>query len=255
MGYKYIERLEYGLKPEEGFFAVDAHPVEWHTDGFSMRLDDGVLTVWVKVYYTNSQVYEQVQKHLRRWEILANLRYRRPRVHFEFVKAYHGYLEHHPPGAPQQTETVGSSREMLWHVESPKHQYPQPPEEFEVSGDVELLWSLYNRYLCGKDRLLPMAYTCLTRLEYSAGSRPAAAEHYNVSPKVFTELSKLSSNRGTGLEARKFEKPGNQRDPTPQEVKWIEHVVSALIQRAGEVAYDSNRTWPKITRSGFPKLS
>jgi hypothetical protein len=33
------------------------------------------------------------------------------------------------------------------------------------------MWSLYDAYRQGRDRLLPMAYTCLSCLEHSAGRR------------------------------------------------------------------------------------
>ncbi len=69
----------------------------------------------------------------------------------------------------------------------------------------------YERYKEGRDRLLPMAYSCLTRLEHRARNHPAkgnarmrAASMYHVDYKVLDKLGELATTLGDEIEARKL---------------------------------------------------
>jgi hypothetical protein len=101
---------------------------------------------------------------------------------------------------------------------------------------------------------LPMAYSCLSRLAYRAGSLQQAATQYHISQRVLRTLSEFTSTLGVGVEARKLGKGSKNRAPTTAEKSWIETVVRLLIRRAGEVAYDAQRSWPQVTMDDLPSL-
>jgi hypothetical protein len=81
--------------------------------------------------------------------------------------------------------TIGSASraEVVRELRIPDH-----PEVFAMSSDVEVMWTLYECYLQGRDRLLPMAYTCLTRFKYGADGDKEAASRYHVSKNVLKKL-------------------------------------------------------------------
>jgi hypothetical protein len=141
-------------------------------------------------------------------------------------------------------------------VHATKTSYPYPPDDFALSDDVEVLWALYDGYRQGRDRLLPMAFTCLSRLQYSAGGNRARAEkRYRIDSKVLTTLGNLTTNLGVGAERRKWDRNTRElREPTVAEKRWIEAAVLALIKRAGQVASKPDAEWPKIKMSDLPKL-
>jgi hypothetical protein len=150
----------------------------------------------------------------------------------------------------------GTSFEARWAVVRSHDRYPALPDDFDFSADAEVMWTLYDGYLQGRDRILPMAYTCLSRLEYSAGGRrDDAARQYRIDKKeVLGRLGNLTANLGAGVEARKWEKGGNLRDPTNEERTWSEATVRILIKRAGEYAADPDREWHEITKDNLPSL-
>jgi hypothetical protein len=94
--------------------------------------------------------------------------------------------------------------------------------------DATIMWEQHERYKQGRDRLLPMAYSCLTRLEHRARNYPAsgkrikAAEMYWVDPEVLDKLGELTSTLGDEAEVRKLTEQSQLRVPTTEEVKWIE---------------------------------
>lgn len=262
MSYPHVTRLVYRLKTDGTRSFKDPRKVERQTDTGYLRLKDDVLYVSMREHHeTVENARERVEKYLRSWEINAALQYGgQPEVWFEFDKAEVLDLTKYPlppPGTPQVEEIsahiIGTSA-LSATAHATSQEYPAPPDAFTASEDVEVMWTLYSRYKQGQDRLLPMAYTCLTRIRYSAGNQGNAASQYRVSKRVLHKLSELTSTLGQGVEARKFDSQGTRRAPTPQEVNWIEEALKVLIKRAGEYAANPHEALPKITMSDLPPL-
>lgn len=142
-----------------------------------------------------------------------------------------------------------------------RRQYPQPPSDFVADTDARTMWEQYERYKQGRDRLLPMAYSCLARLEHRARNHPAkgnkrmkTASMYRVDYDVLDKLGKLTNTLGDEVEARKLTPQSRLRLPTAQEIKWIEAVLKRLIRRAGQYAADPQREWPRLTMGDLPEL-
>jgi len=193
-------------------------------------LEDDLVTVWMKEHHsTGDGAREKVEGYLRRWEVLSALQHNGRRLmHFKCESVE--VLDLEDPFSCRRTKPVGASVKARWAVMRSHVWYPALPDDFDFSADVEVMWTLYDGYQQGRDRILPMAYTCLTRLEYSAGGRRAdAARQYGIDKKeVLGRIGNLTANLGAGVEARKWEKGRNLRDPTNEERMWIEAAVRIL---------------------------
>jgi hypothetical protein len=142
-----------------------------------------------------------------------------------------------------------------------KTKYPKPPDGFVADTDATTMWEQYERYKQGRDRLLPMAYSCLARLEHRARNyapkgtkRQRAARMYRVDHEVLNKLGELTNTLGDEVEARKLAPQSQLRAPTAEEVKWIEGALRNLIRRVGQYAADSQRDWPQLTMEDLPDL-
>lgn len=230
-----------------------------------MRLDNETVQFSMKEHHeTEASARERVEPYLRSWEISAALQYGgRPELRFVFEDAEILDVDPTPPspapplGTPQTVRVSAAAvgvgiASATMHVT--RRSYPKPPDDFELSEDVEVMWSLYDSYRQGRDRLLPMAYTCLSRLEYGAGGRRQAAQRYDVDKKVLDKLGEFTSTLGTGVDARKLDKHSKNRAPTAAEKMWIETTIRTVIRRVGEVAYDPHEARSMITMDILPNL-
>lgn len=123
------------------------------------------------------------------------------------------------------------------------------------------MWEQYKAYLEDRDRLLPIAYSCLARLEFRARSHPArgnkrqkAASMYAIDYDVLDKLGELTNTLGDEVGARKLSQQSKFRPPNPQEVAWMEATLRRIIRRAGEYAADPQKQWSQITMADLPTL-
>jgi hypothetical protein len=256
IGYPHVAGLWYRLKADELVDFSNPQPIERNTNAFYLRLEEDIVTVWMKEHHaTENSARERVERYLRRWEISAALQHdERSEVSFVFERS--DLLDLEPPDTSHTEKriTAGTSGDIRYNIHVARQSYPEPPDDFDLSEDVKVMWSLYDSYRQGRDRLLPMAYTCLSRLQYGAGGRRRAAQWYHVEKKVLDKLGEFTSTLGKGSEARKLDKLSKNRAPTTAEKLWIETTVRILIRRAGEVAHDAQRSQPQITMDDLPDL-
>jgi hypothetical protein len=272
MSHLHVARLVYRLKTDGTWTFEDPPKIERQTDAFFLRLEDDMLCVSMREHHeTAESARTPVEKYLRSWEISAGLQYDgTSEMWFEFDRAEVLDLTEHPrapTGTPQVVRLSAGSMSIAAgaataHVTS--RSYPNPPDDFTVSEDVEVMWTLYQRYRQDRERLLTMADSCLSWLELRAqqndptgkkSRRKKAAQQYNIELDVLGELGKLSANLGVGVEARKVYPGGSQlRNPTYRERKWIEEVIKKIIRRVGEHAADPQGVLPKITMASLPQL-
>jgi len=195
---------------------------------------------------------EVVEGYLRPWEIYEAVRPMGTGMKFSFEEAE--VVNRDPPpiyAAARAAPKIGSA--VRWEVVR-ELQFPELPESFAMSSDVEVMWTLYEGYLQGRDRLLPMAYTCLTKFTYGVGGVKEAASRYHVSRNVLKELSRLTSTSGDETTARKWVSGRLPQLLADREKEWVEDAVRLLIFRAGQYAADLDREWPKITMKHLPQL-
>ena len=268
MNDPHVEELVYHIETGNGFSFWDPPPIEAETDAFHMSLEDGIVTFSVKEHYpTEEGARQAVEGYLRAWELDVALQYDRSDMRFVFDRSEIIDRDPPPPPAPGTKHVVelsgtaigGSSAHAT--LEVLKTKYPTPPTDFAADTDASTMWEQYERYTQGRDRLLPMAYSCLTRLEYRARTDPAkgqtrmrAASRYRVDYELLDKLGELATTLGDEVETRKLTPQSQLRDPTPEEVKWIEATLRMLIRRAGQYAADPERDWPQLTMADLPEL-
>jgi len=228
-GYPHVAELWYRLESVPTRSFSNPQPVERYTDAFYVCLEDGIAKVWMKEHHaTVESARQRVEEYLYLWEVSAALQYGgSPDVHFVFIRAV---------GQPQEeARGVGEDRRQAQGVTggggrakamaggamavSIQAEYPDPPDEFLMTIDVEVLWTLYNLYRTNRYPLLPMVYAFVSYLQAIAGGRRRAEQRFCVSSNVLGKLRTLSTNLGVGAEARKSHSGSERRPPTNQEVQ------------------------------------
>jgi hypothetical protein len=243
----HVVSLSYRIERSEGVtFADDTGPAEREFDAFRLSVTHETVTAHMKDHHETEQgARGAVEGYLRPWEIYEAVRPMGTGVRFSFEAAE--VVDRDPPpiySTARAAPTIGSASRVEVVREL---RLPDLPEAFAMSSDVEVMWTLYECYLQGRDRLLPMAYTCLTRFRYGSGGNKEAASRYHVDINVLKKLGRLSSTLGDETAARKWDS-GHAHQPLSEgDREWVEDAVKLLIYRAGQYASDPDGEWPKIT--------
>jgi hypothetical protein len=273
MSHLHVARLVYRLKTDGTWTFEEPPKVERQTDAFFLRLEDDMVYVSMREHHeTAESARARVEKYLRSWEISASLQYDGTSERwFEFDRGEVLDLTEHPrapTGTPPVVVRLSAGSMSIAAGAATAHvtsrSYPNPPDDFTVSEDVEVMWTLYQRYRQDHERLLTMAATCLSWLAFRAQQndptskkswRKKAEKQYNIKLDVLGKLGELTANLGVGVEARKVY-PGRRhpRNPTDRERKWIEEGIKKIIRRVGERAADPQGVLPKITMTDLPQL-
>lgn len=266
MNDPHVESLTYRLQTGETLEFDDPPPLEQENDALRLRLAEDVLTVWPKEHYAREdEARVAIEPYLRAWEISEALhRGGRQEMRFVFESSRVVDRDPPPPCSPQVVQlsgvSVGSSAVVgVPTVISWVRCYPDPPEGFVASPEVEFMLGRYDQYLRHREPLLAMAYACLTRLEHEARHtqgggtlRRKAAREYRVDEDVLSKLGHLTTVLGDETGARKVETQSENRPPTNREQRWIEGCMLALIRRAGQRAADPQKPLPLITMADLP---
>jgi hypothetical protein len=136
-----------------------------------------------------------------------------------------------------------------------RSQYPQPPEDFVASPNVESLWNRFEGYKSRKEPLLSMAFFCLTMIESIAGNRSKAGQKYRISRSVLDTLARLASRSGDLNEARKYDLNSPGVSLTGEERQWIETTIRTIIRRIGEHEAQPSRPLGTTTMQDLPSLT
>jgi hypothetical protein len=250
----HVVSLRYRIECSEGVtFGDDTGSIEREFDAFRLSVTHETATAHMKDHHaTEDAAREVVEGYLRAWEIYEAVRPMGTGVKFSFEQAE--VVDRDPPPlytTARAVPMVGSDITVKVVCEL---RFPDFPEAFAMSSDVEVMWTLYKNYLQGRDRLLPMAYTCLTRFKYGAGNDKEAASRYRVSSKVLKKLSRLTTTSGDETTARKWVSGRPPQPLTDREKEWVEDALELLIYRAGQYAAIPDGEWPKITMKHLPQL-
>jgi hypothetical protein len=167
-----VVSLRYCLQAADNVEFQNPPPIERENDAFKLRLEEGIATVWLKEHHSSpDSARPVVEKYLRSWELHAALQYGgSPDVSFKYESAQVREPPQSSAGALQGAQVlIKGSATVRLTARTIKTSCPYPPDDFALSDDVEVLWALYDGYRQGRDRLLPMAFTCLSRIEYKCG--------------------------------------------------------------------------------------
>lgn len=253
MNDPHVEKLHYRIKHDHAVDYDDAPLLVRETPLFTAHIGgDRAMLEMRKHFGSEEEAKGAVAPLLRAWEVWAGLE--RGPGEFEFTYVSCDLVDRRPdPG--KVTLNLGAIviASGAMSVRIHRGTYPEAHDCFEVSPDVELMYSRYKQYKEGKEKLTDFAYFIYTAVK--GGSRKQQskpAKRLGIDDAVFTKLNTLSSERGGPADARKYE--GVTRDFTDTERRWLEKVVKVIVQRVGEVAADPTRNRPQITMDDLPDL-
>ncbi len=252
MSNRRVESLTYDLKTEETV-RFDADPVGHETDAFSLRLEDGRLTVDLHENFSSvEEAREEVESFLEAWEVSYGLQIGEREISFDYKDAEVIREDNETGDVTVEAGTlkldVSENVNVEYHVERPE--YPDPPEKFRLSPDARTLWNRYEGYEQGREPLFSMGYACLEFLEGRAGGREEAAARYHTEDAVLDDLGRLTSTRGGPDVARK--PSSSQGEATPKERKWIEEVIRKIVRQVG--ISDAGHDPETLTKGDLPPL-
>lgn len=251
----HVVSLRYALKHENEVTFDNPPPVEFETEEAKFRLDEGSLLCEMKIHFRTADAARAViDPTLRAWEIEAALKRNLYGLRFEFVCG--DVIDREPTAAGNAIIAVSAANMVSVGLDAILcvgwASYPDPPQIFRVTPDVESLFLRYKKYLERKEPLLSMAYFCLTVLEASAGSRADAAQDFRIERNVLNKLGELTSERGDAATARKRDRSKPMQPLSGTEATWINECVKAMILRVGDTrSFDK---LPVLTMADLPGL-
>lgn len=226
-----------------------------------MRLADGKLIFQMKTHYPSVEAAkEPIARFLRGWEVDFGLHFGRDEMKFVYEDA--NVIDRKPP--PGEAEAIVEAGTASASFSAPaatihvtRFEYPNPPQGFCVTPDVETMWHRYQGYLDGREPLAAMAYFCLTLLEAQVdGTGNKIGRNlsiFGIHREVRDKLGRLTAEVGDSESARKFKT--SSRDFTKPETAWIEAAVKAMIRRKGEHDYDDDpSSLTCLTMKDLPQL-
>jgi hypothetical protein len=259
MNDPHVVALRYRLVPAADISFDNPPPVERTRPQFDFRLSDGLAVATMTDHFATAvEARSVVDAYLRAYEMRTTLIDGTPRFHFEFDKAQVADRRPPLPGEPQSIQLaaiLSASATFAASLHVGYSRYPDPPDQFTISPDVETLWHRYEGYKAGRELLTSMAYFCHTFVEKVAfqGSTDAANK-LRIARPVLARVGHLA-NVGDYRTARKADIRVTERRPhTPAELAWLENAVRMMIKRMAEYEFDPGAVRPQVTMMDLPEL-
>ncbi len=227
MNDPHVASLQYRVIKSDNYIFQDPPDIDINTNDFNGCLSNGVLTLKPKEHYHSDELIRQIaEKFIRTWEMATSLRYGNREFRFEFVGS--DIVDRNPPNGKQPAHVDGTMHLTGSTEAIPIYKkYPIPPEDFNITSEVKVLWDRYYDYVEGSDKLPGMAYSCLSFLENGLG-RKKAAIHFRIQFEVLDTLGELSAMRGDNATARKF--TTKTKPLSHYENVWIQSTIKAIIK-------------------------
>ena len=253
MNDPHVEALHYRIKHADSVDFDKAPPLEREEPGFSVRIENGHVTIVMKEHHpTAESARAVVEPFLRAWELQSALFSAADKFEFAFQNSE--VIDRRPtPGVLHaQGIEVKSPNIASVSVRVSRASYPGPPVGLACDDNVDLMLIRYCEWCEGRRSLGEAAYFCLTVLRLAAGNgKRAAAQEFGIALSVIDKLGTLTDEKG-GREARKAK--GAKNEFTNAELTWLQEVMKTIIRRAAEVAYDSHASRKQITMADLPSL-
>lgn len=249
MNDPHVERLHYRIKHDQAVNYKRAPAQIRDTPLFTARVESDRAVLEMKTHFAREgEAKAAVAPLLRAWEVWAGLE--RSPGEFEFTYESGDVVDRRPePGAGVGRAAGRGYASGAGAFRISRDTYPEAPDHFEVSPEVELMYSRYEQYRQGKLPLSHFAYFIYTAIKGGARrQQTGAAKKFGIDNAVLSTLNTLSSEKG----GRKYEGAG--KEFTAAETRWLEEVVNVIIQRAGEVEASPGRNQPRITMKNLRDL-
>ena len=255
MNDPYVLALNYKIQHGEGYDYSKAPALAVSTRHFDVGVEDKNVRFTFKTHHaTERDARNAVADYIRAWELDVAL-HRGPNA---FKLMFDRAEIHDRNPTPGVIAVAAGPVRFTVSLSEAKGtillgSYPSPPTPgLKSSPDIQSMFIRYIGYREGKEPLTGMAYFCLTQfLSIAGGDIKTAANRYFISRQVLKQVRVLASTKG-GSVARKTE--GVNTDLTPQETRFLEGAVKAIIRRAAEVEFDCNASLDKITIADIPAI-
>ena len=249
MNDPHVVALIYNVDPSLAEVYSNAKALDHDNETFRITSHVGQIRFEMKQHYaTEAEARKVVEPFIRQWQFYADLEPPRYKIRLTFDRCE--LVDRKPtPGVHALRATLRSKYTGSAQLVVTYPHYPQPPRVgLTITPTVESMYVRYCGYVAGREPLTTMAYFCLTVLENAnrrgtTRARRTAAREYRIAESVLKKVGNLTATKG-GLFARKASGMGSDLDPDDR--RFLEAAVPALILRAAEVASDPNRSYHEI---------
>lgn len=259
MNKPHIDKLFYKIITKDNVDYENAPAVSLENGKFKMVTSNNEVTFEMKKHFSSEQDARiATDEFLNKWEIIIGLENDPDDIRFKFDRSEVVDLE------PNQNENnVNLSVSVCEHVHCvdhvtvhmSRHKYPDPPDQFSISPDVETMYLRYKAYREGRDTLLSMAYLLLTVAQSKSATRREAAKKLRVEKDILDTLGELCSTKGDEREARKAPRNGVFIPLEHKEREWVLAACKLLIKRCGKFEFCGTENLSQLKMDSLPLLS
>ena len=155
----HVELLRYDVSGEGNInYAPDPEALKVHLDGWDIEIVKNTLFARPSLHFARAKDAQAVLSPLlRAWEFETDLRVGRGQIRFAFRD--HETVDRDPPGPGEPQVIQVEAAELIVMSGTPtisitRNNYPDPPVDFEVTTDVEVLLNRYYRVLDGQEQFV-----------------------------------------------------------------------------------------------------
>ena len=254
MNDPHVVALFYNVKHSAAVDYSEAKPLEHEEKDFTITIAKDKACFTMEAHYaTEEEARKAVEEYIDVWEFAAGLEGGPNAFTLEFDDSR--IEDWQPqPGMAQINGVVPAPSATLTATAMPiKNPYPPPPSGMKITPDVRSMYDRLMGYCSGRDRPPSMAAFCLDVLQGSTGSKSPskkAAEMYGIERAVIKKIARLSNNKG-GPDARK--RVGIDSPLEPEEKRFLEEAIKAIIRQMAARAYDPDNMPPTIKLTDLPQ--
>lgn len=258
MNKPHIEKLFYKIITKGNVDYEDAPDVSSENEIFKMVTSDKQVSFEMKKHFSSEQDAKiATDQFLNMWEITIGLENDPDDIGFKFDRSEIVDLE--PNKNENNVNLFASVCEHIHIVEHitvhvSRHKYPEPPDQFSISPDVETMYLRYKAYREGRDKLLSMAYLLLTVVQSKSANRREVSKKLRVEKEILDTLGELCSTKGDESEARKAPKDGAFIPLSQKEREWVLAACKLLIKRCGEFEFCGTEHLCQLKMDSLPSL-
>lgn len=259
MNDPHVKALIYRVQHSSSVDYSQAGPISLECPGepFQVRVEDECAHFDMLEHFSNvGEAVKATEEFRQAWELEAALEGGRNAFTLGYSKAE--VVDRAPVSSTSSGSATlaGGLHGSIRGAASVTANYPSPPPHYlRCTRDVELVLERHLSCREGGTKLGDTAYFCLTMLEKLAGAgkgnRAEAARVFGIELAVLSKIGHLGSEKG-GADARKAK--GIQKDWTPEERRFLEEAVKAMIRRLAEHQYDPTVSLNQINMSDLPSL-
>lgn len=259
MNKPYINKLFYRIITKDNVDYDNAPALSFENEIFKMATSKNEVTFEMRKHFSSEEDARiATDKFLKTWEILIGLENDPDDIKFKFDRSDVIDLE---PNKNENKAVLSVSACEHVHcidhvtIHVSRHKYPNPPDNFSISPDVETMYLRYKAYREGRDTLLSMAYLLLTVAQSKSNTRREAAIKLRVEKKILDTLGELCSTKGDEREARKAPKNSVFIPLENKEREWVLAACKLLIKRCGEFDFCGTENLSHLRMNNLPSLS